>query len=105
MSDKSLNKDVNSIVRRPRITQRPRLPQASKIAQPATNGVASVELAKGQASTGGISSPLTEVSRTESTIQRFDQFDIWSYQEIQVTQLIMSDSLGAEVVFDFREPT
>lgn len=99
MSNIKLNKDVNKIVQRPRITKSPKIVKAQRINQPASTGRGALSASDSDSS--GIDSPLTEMSRVEETFDLFDDFNVWSVNIINITQLTMEDASGREVVFNF----
>ena len=99
MADKSLNKDVNSIVVRPRIKQRPKIVKAQRIGQGPATGRGALPVVEDNGT--GIDSPLTETSRVEETFDVFDDFNVWSINVVNITELTMQDASGREVIFKF----
>ena len=55
-------------------------------------------------SNSSIDSPLTEQSRTTVDFEIFDDLNVWSVIEKHVTELVMTDANGNDIVFNFIDP-
>jgi len=103
MSNVNLNRDINSIVKRPRIVRRPPIVKPVRVGQPATTGkgtLAGTSTEQGQ----GIDSPLTEQSRVTVDFEVLDQFNVWSVIIQVATKIKMTDASELEVVFNYTDP-
>lgn len=100
MSNRSLNDDVNRIVKRPRISKAKKITRARGINIPASVGVGvgSEETASGGA---GIASPLTEVSRTVAPMTIWDVTGMVGITFNVADKITMVDANEREVVFDY----
>lgn len=98
MSDKSLQDDVNRVVRRKGITKRDPIVRANRVSTPAVVGVGSAS-EEGSGSGSGIDSPLTETSRTTQPIVLKDSTGVLSVTFDVASQVTMKDKSGREVVF------